>query len=646
MKETKRNTVVRRVEAVCLILALLLTSFAPGTVEAATTSIQSVEEIDFSDFSNWRSGVYYYANGKYVEDSYRICLNDYVTFSSEKYKAHITDSAFRILIRELNSNKNFLRSVTLVNGQTYEPGESAVYLAISVYKFVNGEKDMSYEVFENKFSNGFVAELCEITDTSTENSGSQTVVPDTEDTEETDTEEEIDTEEENEWNTVENTDFTDFSNWRTGYYHYSTGKYASYSSRICLNDYVTFENDEYVVSINKSGYHLLIREMDENMKFIKSSNLTDGETYTPNTNAEYLGISVYKLSESGVTYTTFKNLFANGFEAKLVTKEEYEKNADIVETPSISQKATAYEVLEEMIKTADTSVKDISSYKVTFLNFYLNIYPKLQEELKIEFSAYRNLTIETDISGLYVTSCWLNGVDAGAKERVPCVRKNVEEFIANVDSAMSDVEKVLLVHEYLIRNTVYKFDDAGICYVAGGPLGNGAGVCGGYARAMMLLLEKLDIEAHYVSSSSMNHAWVYVQLDGAWYHIDPTWDDTRMGSNGMYVHRFLLRNDEEFHTTLTGNLHYGWEVGGVSASSTSTKYSDWYVHDVAGLMHYYNGMWYYWDIDTNSILCSNIAGTVTKVVVDGTDCDKIKLNGISGNVLSYYIGSTQYTRSL
>lgn len=152
------SRLLRRPEVVCLVAVMLIAVAVPMKAQAA--EIKRVEEIDFMDFSNWRSGVYYHTNGKYMENRYRICLNDYVTFSSDKYKAQITDSSFRILVRELNAAKSFLRTVTLSNGQEYEPGSNTVYLAISIYKAVGSEGSMSYETYESKFANGFTAKLC------------------------------------------------------------------------------------------------------------------------------------------------------------------------------------------------------------------------------------------------------------------------------------------------------------------------------------------------------------------------------------------------------------------------------------------------------------------------------------------------------
>ena len=57
-------------------------------------------------------------------------------------------------------------------------------------------------------------------------------------------------------------------------------------------------------------------------------------------------------------------------------------------------------------------------------------------------------------------------------------------------------------------------------------------------------------------------------------------------------------------------------------------------------------MWYYWDMSTNSIKCSTISGSGTKVIVDGSGKDQIKLNGIKNGQMTYSIGNTQYTKSL
>lgn len=660
MKEKKCYSIIKQVKAIILIIAIILTNLPYIDVQAATTSTQYVEDIDFSDFSNWRSGVYFFTTGKYVANNQRLCLKDYVKFNSTKYKVHISNSEYKLLIRELDCNKNYITSYQLANGQVYKPGAKAVYLAIGIYRYA-GEYGINYSTYKSLFNKGFVAELVSTDIGQTVTGGSSS----------SDEYESAGSEESKDkvvYESVEDVEFSVFSNWKTGQYSMTTGKYNSHGNRICLNDYVTFEGTKYRISITNTAYHMLIRELDKNFSFIKSYNLANGATYTPSSKAVYLGVSLYNYSsESGINYTTYKNLFANGFTAKLVDYSSTSSDSIIIETPifgssgssssstnsstsgSVSDDKTGstavYNILKNMIQNADSSEKSILSYKVTYSEFYNTICPRLAEDLYLEYHTYYNLSPSGSISGSYMSTCKLENVDSDARARLARVRESVDTFLASVDSRMSDVEKVLLAHEYVVTNTLYK-DDGTISHKAGGPLGNGYGVCDGYADAMRVLLHEVGIETDMLRSKTMNHAWLYVKLDGSWYHIDATWDDTRKGTNNRYMHRYLLRNDSEMGTINTSSPHYGWSGETVKVSSVSTKYTNWFVHDVAGRMHYYNGKWYYWDIKTNSIYGSNIEGTLKTLIVNGTSKDSIKLDGITGNKLYYTIGSTQYSTPL
>jgi hypothetical protein len=56
--------------------------------------------------------------------------------------------------------------------------------------------------------------------------------------------------------------------------------------------------------------------------------------------------------------------------------------------------------------------------------------------------------------------------------------------------------------------------------------------CEGYSRAMQLLLDLQGIPCYIVTGEASNlagftggHAWNKVQVGGAWYHLDATWND-------------------------------------------------------------------------------------------------------------------------
>jgi len=89
----------------------------------------------------------------------------------------------------------------------------------------------------------------------------------------------------------------------------------------------------------------------------------------------------------------------------------------------------------------------------------------------------------------------------------------------------TDFEKALWFHDWLIYNACY--DESLTYYSADSILLRGTGVCDGYSKAYQLLLRAVGISTERCTGG--NHAWNYVNLDGEWYHIDPTWDDPTGG---------------------------------------------------------------------------------------------------------------------
>jgi hypothetical protein len=100
-----------------------------------------------------------------------------------------------------------------------------------------------------------------------------------------------------------------------------------------------------------------------------------------------------------------------------------------------------------------------------------------------------------------------------------------------IQSDMTNAEKALAMHDYLILNAKYDYENQltntipPMSHTAYGILVLGTGVCGGYSLAYKELLSRLGIPVVKVTSVVMSHAWNMVYLDGKWYHVDTTWDD-------------------------------------------------------------------------------------------------------------------------
>ncbi len=304
-----------------------------------------------------------------------------------------------------------------------------------------------------------------------------------------------------------------------------------------------------------------------------------------------------------------------------------------VQAATTAAKQAFREEFANMLFTGDSGVHDIRKYNLTWSEYYEICQDVLENEGKIAYRCYMNQTTNSTRDGIYLNTFWLINSDAGFQERYANMLKSIKEVQAGLDENMNEMEKALYIHDYVVQHTYYKIDT--FSWVAGGPLGLGYGVCSGYAQAVMLLLELEGIECEMVTNAT--HGWVAAKLDGEWYHIDPTWDDTRGEKPGVETsHNFFVRNDNEFRNAAK-NPHTGWS-GNISSSE---KYTDWYVHDVSGDMLYDDGYWYY--EKNGSIVKNDIGGNSYEMVICGND---LKIESIEDGILSYSENGKLYTAQM
>lgn len=132
----------------------------------------------------------------------------------------------------------------------------------------------------------------------------------------------------------------------------------------------------------------------------------------------------------------------------------------------------------------------------------------------------------------------------------------IEGILAKIITpGMSDLQKVLAIHDYIINNTKYDYENylnntvPRQSHLAVGPLMYGVAVCDGYARAFKLLCEFVDVECVFVMGSSWlggGHAWNQVKVGGKWYNIDVCWDDPDSSEPTLEYEDFLV-SDERFY---------------------------------------------------------------------------------------------------
>ena len=154
------------------------------------------------------------------------------------------------------------------------------------------------------------------------------------------------------------------------------------------------------------------------------------------------------------------------------------------------------------------------------------------------------------------------------KEEINLIENKLEQIISNIiTDNMTDKEKIIAFHDYIINNTKYDSeyinnslnDIHSNSHKATGILFYNKALCGGYADVMSIFLNKLKIKNYLISSEY--HVWNALYLDNNWYHLDLTWDDP-VTSNGsdIKLDKFLLISNDLLNSYNTGYHEYDKNV--------------------------------------------------------------------------------------
>lgn len=102
------------------------------------------------------------------------------------------------------------------------------------------------------------------------------------------------------------------------------------------------------------------------------------------------------------------------------------------------------------------------------------------------------------------------------------------KLLEGITGDMSPYERELAIHDRLVEQTAYdESQSQPQIHNLYGVLVNRLAVCDGYSKAFQYLLYQAGVPCLFVTGQSQGegHAWNLVQLDGAYYHVDITWDD-------------------------------------------------------------------------------------------------------------------------
>lgn len=203
-------------------------------------------------------------------------------------------------------------------------------------------------------------------------------------------------------------------------------------------------------------------------------------------------------------------------------------------------------------------------------------------------------------------------------------RQSTEDALSAVKPGMSDLEKAIVLHDYLAVHCEYDKERLAnktmpyISYTAYGVLVEHIAVCNGYALAYKYLLNQVGIDCYMVISDSMNHAWNLIVLDGEYYQVDVTWADPTWDLTGRARHIYMFLSDKAFEKA--GSGHSDWHVTSgvdiVDYKATNTRYDNAFWKDSWSPLVVMEDDCYYVSFSEQAIkkeTIENIEGTGTTV---------------------------------
>ena len=153
----------------------------------------------------------------------------------------------------------------------------------------------------------------------------------------------------------------------------------------------------------------------------------------------------------------------------------------------------------------------------------------------------------------------------------PSVNSLIQSSVTqcNNETDGSDYQKALWLHDWLLNQLEY--DNLLKWSSAESALTRGSGTCQAYERAYSQLLSAAGIENAETRDTYDGHTWNAMKLDGEWYQVDCTWDDSNDNwYNFDQRHLYFGLTDELMAVAHPGYSNI-YTVNGYSTRSTTLK---------------------------------------------------------------------------
>lgn len=114
----------------------------------------------------------------------------------------------------------------------------------------------------------------------------------------------------------------------------------------------------------------------------------------------------------------------------------------------------------------------------------------------------------------------------------------VDKTISDAGSALTQETYLAHFHDTIIES--FSYDESKQSFDAWSLLDTGKGVCQAYALLFQALCDRAGILCECVPAFEQNHEWNRVCLNGAWLHLDLTWDEAASTQDLISYTYFLI----------------------------------------------------------------------------------------------------------
>ena len=191
------------------------------------------------------------------------------------------------------------------------------------------------------------------------------------------------------------------------------------------------------------------------------------------------------------------------------------------------QKKVYYAMKEGLLKMQDSfPVLKLSNRELADIYFMVRMdCPEIFYSVKFTYRYYPDSTAVELVPEYLFTKDKIKEHRQAMQSRVKKLARQAEK--------LDEKGKELFIHDFIVNNVKYDKLKKEYSHEIIGALGNGVAVCEGMAKAVKILCDELGIwciialsEANPDKGIKYRHAWNVVRINGKYYHLDATFDNT------------------------------------------------------------------------------------------------------------------------